>query len=640
MATVNAWSEKKRTYFICVGLALAILAAYIPLWHCGFVLFDDNDYVFANPVVRRGLTWAGLRWAFTTTYASNWHPLTWISHMIDCQVYGLNPVGHHVTSLLLHVANSILLFLLLRRMTRVEPASALVAALFALHPVHVESVAWISERKDVLSTLFWLLTVWAYASYTDRLRPGWYLFSLCSFVLGLMAKPMVVTLPVILILLDYWPLQRQRVPVNRLVAEKIPYLALAAAASVITLLAQKSGGAIAGWQDAPLMARLANVPVAYFRYVEKLFVPIRLAAFYPLPAHWPTWTVAITLVFIGACTLWTVKSARTKPFFVVGWFWFLIMLLPVIGLIQVGSQAMADRYDYLPSVGIFIIVIWGLRSQVMQILCVIALGGCCCATWVQVGYWRDSERLFRHALDVTTDNAVMENDLGKVLLLKNRPAEALPHLKRAVDLAPTYPMAHYNLGQADLATGDVADALAQFETQVALQPADPIAHSNFGRVLLEHGLASDALAPLEKAVMLEPQSAENHRLLADANRQTGRSEAAERQYEKCLELNPADTIAELSLAWMLSTQPNAALRNGPRALELARRAQENSGSGEPRALGILAAAYAETSDFHHAIETAEKAMQAAAARGQTALTQALGQQLESYRAGKPFRDRP
>jgi Flp pilus assembly protein TadD len=540
-----------------------------------------------------------MAWAFSTVQASNWHPLTWISHMLDCQLYGLNPIGHHLASLLLHLANSILLFLLLRRMTKQEWPSALVAALFALHPLHVESVAWISERKDTLSGLFWMLSMWAYVRYAQGRAAGFYIASIILFALGLMAKPMLVTLPFVLILIDYWPLRRLAP------AEKIPYFILAAASCAVTVLAQRKGGAVASLAAEPLGLRLANVPVAYARYLLKTFWPVDLAAYYPLPGHWPVWQVAGAAALLVILTAWIFWRARAQPYLAVGWLWFLGVLVPVIGLAQVGAQAMADRYDYLPSIGLFIAVVWTARPLLPAFCGWLAVAGCIFVTWCQVHYWRDSESLFRHAVAVTRNNSVMESDLGKVLLLEGRVDEALPHLRRAVEFGPGFPLPHYNLGEALLAKGQVAEALSQFEIQVALAPNDAAAQYNFASVLLDHGLAADAIP----------------------------------HFEKCLQLFPRHLQAASSLAWILAANPDHALRNGARAVQLARLAEEISGGTDPRITGILAAAYAEAGDFAKATDTANHALQLAGAANQSALAGVLREQLESYRAGKAFRDK-
>jgi tetratricopeptide (TPR) repeat protein len=648
---MNDSHGKRQTWLICLGLALAVLAAYSPLWHCQFVLFDDNDYVTSNDMVKQGVSWPGILWAFSTVHASNWHPLTWISHMVDFQLYGMNSAGHHLTSLLLHLANSILLFLLLQRMTKAMWSSAMVAALFALHPMHVESVAWVSERKDVLSTLFWMLAVGAYVRYVENLKSQisnlkfFYIGSVVLFGLGLMAKPMLVTLPFILLLLDYWPLQRLQPPAVRLLAEKIPWFILAAASCVVTFLAQQRSNSVMSLVVLPLGARLENVPIAYARYLGKTFWPADLAVLYPL-RQWPVWEVACAAALLALITAWVIWRVRAQRYLAVGWLWFLGMLAPVIGLVHVGSQSMADRYDYLPSVGLFIMIIWAGRewvprvgAQAPVILGGLAVAGCLAATPMQVRYWKDSETLFCHTLAVTRNNSVIESNLGKVLFEKGRMDEALPHLLRAVALNPDFALAHYNLGNVFLATGRVPEALAQFEIQVALTPDDPIAQFNFGNVLLEHGLPEDAIPRLEKASQLRPNTAHFHYELGDACRRTGRAAEAISQYEKSLQIQPDYLPPAASLAWMLATDPDPSLRNGARAVQLALLACRLSGGQDPEMTGVLAAAYAEAGDFPKAAATVQRALQLAGTENKPALCDTMRAQLALYRAGSPFREK-
>ena len=639
--------NKRQTWLVCLGLALAILAAYSPLWHAGFVAFDDNDYVVSNDMVKQGVTWPGIVWAFSTIYASNWHPLTWLSHMVDCQLYGLNPAGHHLTSLLLHAANSILLFLLLQRMTKAQWPSALVAAFFALHPLHVESVAWIAERKDVLSTLFWILTVWAYVRYTEEhalkspKAETFYMNAVVLFALGLMAKPMLVTLPFVLILLDYWPLQRPWTSLWRSIEEKSLFFILAAVSCAATVMAQQHGGALKSLAKVPMGLRLENAPIACVRYLGKTFWPADLAVLYPLPPQWPIWEAVCAGALLALITVWVIRCARARRYLVVGWLWFLGMLVPVIGLVHIGAHSMADRYDYLPSVGLFIMVIWTARewsSRGPAIIGGLALAGCLAVTLVQVRYWKDSKTLFLHALAVTKDNSIMENNLGNVLLQEHRADEAKPHLLRALELNPRFALAHYNLGNIFLAEGRIPEALAQFEIQVNLEPDDSVAQYNFGNVLLNQGLVGDAIPRLEKAVELRPNAADFHFKLGNAYRQAGRTGEAIGQYEKSLQIRPKYLQAAASLAWMLASDPNASLRNGARAVSLSLLADQLAGGQDPRVVGILAAAYAETGDFSKAVATAERALQLAGAAGQAGLGDALRAQLALYRAGAPFRD--
>jgi tetratricopeptide (TPR) repeat protein len=638
---------KRQTWLVCLGLALAVLAAYSPLWHCQFVLFDDNDYVASNDMVKQGVSWPGIVWAFSTVHASIWHPLTWISYLVDSQLYGMNPDGYHFTNVLLHLANSILLFLLLWRMTRALWRSALVAALFALHPLHVESVAWISERKDVLSTLFWMLSVGSYVRYVESLKfqisnfKFFYIGSVVLFALGLMAKPMLVTLPFILLLLDFWPLQRRATPIARLLAEKAPFFILAAASCAVTLLVAQHTSGVKPLAALPLAARLENIPVSYARYIAKTFWPGDLAALYPYECHWAVWKIAGAAVFLVLVTGGVLWRVRARPNYAVGWFWFLVMLAPVIGLVQAGPFSMADRYAYLSNTGLFIMIVWAerMKAQWLVVGGGLALAGCLAATSIQVRYWKDSETLFHHTLAVTKNNSVIESNLGKVLFQKGRMDEALPHLQKAVAVDPNFALAHYNLGNVFLATGHVAEALAQFEIQAALTPGDPLAQYNFGSVLLDQGLAEDAIPHLQKAVQIRPGAADFHYKLGGACRRTGRAAEAISQYEKSLQILPRHVQAASSLAWMLATTPDASLRNGARAVQLALLADQLSGGQDPRIIGVLAAAYAEAGDFPKAAATVRRALQLAGAESNSALAVTLRAQLALYRAGSPFREK-
>ena len=643
--------SRRQTRLICLGLALAVLAAYAPLWHCDFVGYDDPDYVTSNEMVRHGVSWPGVVWAFTTCSAGNWHPLTWISHMVDFQLYGMNAAGHHLTSLLLHLANTILLFLLLQRMTQNRWPSALAAALFALHPLHVESVAWVAERKDVLSTLFWMLALWAYVRHAEECAIHYsrftihYSLALCFFALGLMAKQMLVTLPFILLLLDYWPLQRFRRPIRRLVAEKAPFFILAAAGCVVAFLVQKQAGVVLPLDQEPVGVRLANVPVSYARYLARTFWPADLAVLYPFRSHWPGWAVGGSSVLLALVTIRAIWRVRAQPWLAVGWFWFLGMLVPVIGLVQIGWQSMADRYDYVPSVGLFIMICWGAQewsrrtgSHAPAVLGGLAVAGCLAATPLQVRYWRNSETLFRHAVETTEGNGVMESNLGKFLFQQGRLEEALPYLQQAVVSTPGLPKAHYNLGNALLAQRRVAEALAEFEKHVRLQPDDPMAQYNLGRVLSEHGRAVEAVPHLQKAVELSPLMAEAHFKLGNALVQLGRAVEASSQYEQAVKIQPDYIEARNNLAWILAASPDSALRNGARAVELALRANELSGGRNPRIIGTLAVAYAEAGQFAAAAAAVQRALPFAAGEGNAALAGSLRAQLALFQAGSPFRD--
>lgn len=648
---MNDSSAKRFTSFICLGLALLVFAAYSPLRSASFVIFDDNDYILANDMVKQGLSWPGLVWAFSTSHAGNWHPLTWLSHMVDCQLYQLNPAGHHLTNVLLHIANSILLFLLLQHLTRARWSSAMAAALFALHPLHVESVAWISERKDVLSALFWMLTLWAYVRYAEeqpakiRRSKFFYVGSVILFGLGLMAKPMLVSLPFVLLLLDYWPLQRFPPFRSRLLMEKIPYFILSAASCVITWVAQQRGGAVTTLASLPWKARLENVPIAYVRYLKKTVWPDDLAVLYPMVRHWPAWEVVGAIALLAGITMWVICRGRTHRYLAVGWLWFIGMLLPVIGVVHIGSISMADRYDYLPGIGLFIMIIWTVRQYISRLHANVAavgaglaLAACLAATRIQAQYWQNSKMLFNHALAVTQENGLIESNLGLLLFRECRLDESLPHLLRAAQFAPDYFEPHYNLGNALLRKGDVAGALAQLEIQAALKPDDPSVEFNFGNVLLDNALPEMAIPHFEKARQNWPDVPDVYYKLGNAFRQAGRPAEAIRQYEKCLQLAPHHVQAAGGLAWMLATTPDPVLRDGTRAVQLALLADQLSSKKDPKIIGILAAAYAETGDFSQAVLTVQRALQLAGSTGQAALADLLRAQLALYRAHSPFRE--
>ncbi|TMB07957.1 MAG: tetratricopeptide repeat protein, partial [Deltaproteobacteria bacterium] len=477
MPLPHADAAERRTLPIAVLLALATLLAYWRVVQCGYLNLDDDLYVTANPAVWGGLTLAGARWALTATHAGLWHPLTWLSHMLDVQLFGPNPAGHHATNLLLHVANVVVLLLVLVRATGALWPSAAVAALFALHPLHVESVAWVAERKDVLSGFFGLTTIWAYVRYAQRPAPGRYALVVLSLALGLMAKPMLVTLPLVLLLLDRWPLRRGMS--LRLVVEKLPLLALAAAASVMGIVAGQRADAVGSLARFPLEARLANALVSYARYLGKTLWPSRLAVFYPYPSAWPAWQLAGAAVLLAAVTTVAIVHMRRRPYLLVGWLWFLGMLFPVSGVVQDGSQAMADHFTYLPLIGLFVMVAWGgqdllarcpvpppaLKASALALL--LALG---CTTWRQVGYWHDSTRLFTHALEVTSANWLAHNNLGDALAREGKLEEATGHFAESVRLEPSNPDAHYNLGVALHRQGRPAEATLHYREALRLAP--------------------------------------------------------------------------------------------------------------------------------------------------------------------------
>jgi tetratricopeptide (TPR) repeat protein len=594
----------------CVALAATTLAVFWGARQGQFVDYDDPDYITSNQEIQHGLTAHSVRWAFHTGAASNWHPLTWLSHLTDVQLYGMDPAGHHLSSLLLHALNGALLFLILRGMTGAYGRSLLVAALFALHPLRVESVAWVSERKDVLSTFFWMLTVWAYVRYADEFKiqstfakatadkgsrfKVYYALALMFFVLGLMSKPMLVTLPLVLLLLDYWPLQRLSQGAAKLITEKIPFFLLAAASSVVTFLVQRRGGAVSSLKGVPMGARVGNAFVSYVRYLAKIFWPARLSPLYPHPGYWAWWKIAGAVLLLAAITAWVIRRARPQPYLVVGWFWFVIMLAPTIGLLQVGIQSMADRYSYVASVGVLIMVVWAAcdemrtRRWLLGTAGALAVGACAVLTPRQVAYWRNSETLFQHAVEVTDNNYLAYNNLGFDLSNRGETKRAMAYFQKSLEINSNYDEAHNNLGYALAALGRYKEATNEYikalslnphlteahnnlgialgdlgfsdagihEYQVALEenPRHAGAHNNYGVALAMQGKLDDAIAQFRLAVACQENYLSAHSDLGNALAMKGDLEGAIREYEFCLKSDPKDAHVHNNLGNALSQQ--------------------------------------------------------------------------------------
>jgi Flp pilus assembly protein TadD len=549
---------RRQNLAICLLLALLTLAVFWQVGENGFINFDDNTYVTANPQVVSGLTLANVRWALTATAEANWHPLTWLSHMADCTLFGLNPRGHHLASLLFHAANTLLLFGLLQRLTARPWRSACVAALFAIHPLHVESVAWVAERKDVLSTCLMLLSLHAYAGYAGR--PGWLRYggTLLLFALGLAAKPMLVTLPCVLLLLDAWPLGRlsaaaaagpggRFVPIARLVAEKIPFFLLSAASSLVTMVVQRQGHSM----DVliPLRDRVANALVAYATYLGKLFWPAKLAIIYPFSFAVPLWqtvgaALLIILVSAGAAVLW-----RRHPYLLVGWLWYLGTLVPVIGLVKVGAQAMADRYTYVPAIGIFLMVVWGAAEATAgwrrQGVLLGAAGGGALAIlsvvcWNYVGVWHDSTTLFGHALSVTRGNYVASYNLGMALLDGKRYAEAAARFREGLAVNPLQPQAYNALGLALAGEGRLDEAVREYEQGTRISRGYADVYINLGRAQAELGRFEAAVASYGSALEIRPDDPETHFRLGVALAGQGRLAEATERFREAVRLSPGD----------------------------------------------------------------------------------------------------
>ncbi len=514
--------RKKEPLILCVLLAAVTLAAFWQVGDCGFITLDDDAYVTKNEHVREGITLRGIAWAFTAGHASNWHPLTWLSHMLDAELFGLQPRRHHLTNLAFHIANTLLLFAVFHRMTKALWRSAFLAALFALHPLHVESVAWVSERKDVLSTLFWLLTTGAYILYAEGRGLRISSAVLAFLVLGLMSKPMLVTLPVVLLLLDYWPLSRMAAAsglrpswasIRPLIREKIPLFAIAALSAIITYAVQHQGGAVRSFESFPVGVRMANAVVSSVLYIEKMFWPRDLAVFYPHPGPWPLWQVFGALAFLLAVTFLVLRASRRAPYLAVGWLWYGVTLLPVLGIVQIGSHGMADRYTYVPLIGLFVMVAWGVpdllngwrfrrealvASSALILLCLFSL------TRAQVGYWQSSMTLYDHTLKVTGGNGLIHHNRGVEYARLGDYARAIEDFDRAVEINPRFALAYVNRGVASGRLGRHERAIEDFDRAIEINPHLAMAYFNRGVACRNLGDPVRAIGDFDRAIEINP----------------------------------------------------------------------------------------------------------------------------------------
>ena len=606
-------------------LALVTIAVFWQVRDHEFINLDDEQYVTQNPHVRGGLTAGGLAWAFTTTHASNWHPLTWLSHMVDSQLFGMNPAGHHLVNLLFHLANTLLLFLVLNRMTQALWQSAAVAFLFALHPLHVESVAMVAERKDVLSTFFLLLTLWAYFVYTRSPGITRMIPVVAFFALGLLSKPMLVTLPFVLLLLDYWPLGRYAAPERTdahplptqgsesplekkkrkkkqtresppvpperketsaaaavpwaLVTEKIPLFALTILSSIMTFHAQLTGGAMSTLDDIPLLKRLGNALISYASYIVKTLFPQGLAVFYPYPASLPSWQVLGSAALIGAISFFAVRFRKRFPYALVGWLWYLGTLVPVIGIVQVGMQSMADRYTYVPHIGLFIAVVWGVGElagrqapgrKILAALTGVVFACLTAVTWNQLSCWRNSITLFEHALRVTEQNGLAHLNLGVALSRTGKGSEAADHYREALRINPNSSGGHFNLANYYASTGRKDEALRHYREAVRIKPRYASAYNNLGMLMMSERRAKEAIPYYLSAVELEPSNAGIRYNYGIALAAAGRLPEAIEQFKSALEGRPDYPEAHnyLGLALLMQGNREEAIRHFRQALWL------------------------------------------------------------------------
>ncbi len=605
-------------------LALITLVVFWPLLHCGFINYDDPEYFSGNAHVLNGLNWKNFCWALGANENCSWYPLTWMSFLLDVSIFGTGPRGPHLTNLLLHTVNSVLLFLLLSRLTGAAWRSALVAALFALHPLHVESVAWIAERKDVLSTLFGLLAIWAYAGHAGRttldspgcLRriasSGFYWMGLLLFACSLLAKPMLVTLPVILLLLDYWPLRRlQRATVWPALLEKAPFALGALAATAVIISVHREAGVITTLSAVPMGARIENAFVSYARYLGKTFWPARLALPYPHPGTEPTDLVLSGVALILVLSSFALIGRKQRPYFFVGWFWFLVMLTPVIGLIQWASQSIADRFTYLPLVGVFIILIWGtaelaaicrLRRWQSGLLAACLVAASAALTRHQVQFWQNSELLFRHTVLVTQGNYVAQDKLGLALFQRGNLDQAEAAFAAALQIAPRYDPAVADMARLAFERQDFTKASALLLQLLERHPNNALTHSDLGMALAGEGKIEEAIGHYRSAVHLEPARPEV--------------------------LN--------NLAWQLATHPSPAVRNGAEAVTLAQRACQITAGTNFWMLSTLAAAYAETGNFDDAARTQAKVCELSKTSVPLQQAEIFQRRLELYQSRRPY----
>jgi tetratricopeptide (TPR) repeat protein len=680
--------QRWRVAAVCLVLAAITFAVFGQTLTHEFINFDDNDYVYENPVVAGGLSLKNLAWVFTHVDCDFYHPLTMLSLMGDYQFYGLHAGGYHFTNVLLHTASAILLFLVLRQMTGALWRSAFVAAVFAIHPLRVESVAWVTERKDMLSGLFFVLTLGAYVRYTrapfSLVR---YLTVMLLFALGLLSKPSLVTLPFVLLLLDYWPLCRMQPAAPRstfqvlraLLIEKIPLFVLSAGACVVTLLTQQPLLASVG--EVPLLSRMGYAAISYVVYLGQMFYPAGLAVMYPFPPKGPPLgEVVLALALLAGISAGAFALRERHPYLLVGWLWYLGMLMPMIGLVHAGCAARADRFTYLAQIGVYMMMAlaardatisrrYGRRILGVGALSVIMILMVC--AWKQTGYWKDSEILWTHTLACTTANAVAHNNLGATLHEKGEMDEAISHFQKALQINPDHAQAHNNLGNALREKGNVDEAITHYQKALKIIPDDASVHFNFGNalrekgnvdeaitqyqkalqikpdymeaqvklgnVLLQKGKADEAVAHFQRALEINPNNAGIHLNLGLCFSRLGRMDQAISQYQKALQIEPADTATQNNLAWLLATGPEASLRNGDKAVELATQANTLTGGENPVILHTLAAAYAEAGRFGDAVQSAQKAIELARAAGQQEMAAHLEDELKRYEAGLPLR---
>lgn len=601
-------------------LAFGTLAVYSPVRHYNFLNYDDDDYVSDNPHVMGGFNRENIVYSIAHFHSNNWHPVTWFSHMADAQFWGERAGGHHFTSAVLHSLNAVLLLLVLAEMTGGFWRSAFVAAIFAWHPLHVESVAWISERKDILCALFWILTMGAYANYVRKPAALKYLLLFLLFLLGLMSKAMIITLPFVLLLLDYWPLKRatlERTDGRKwlgLLFEKVPLFFLAALVAAVTVSTQARAGALKSSLEFPWQLRFANIPVSYLKYIFAALWPVKLAVLYPLPSSIPMWHALASAALLILMTVVAIRERSRWPYLLVGWLWFLGSLLPVIGLLQVGSQAMADRYMYIPLIGLSVAFVWMgwqlIETSSRPVLLgatIFVISGVLMvqATARQLRYWQNSVTLFQRAISVTSDNGIAYGNLSSALLGESKPDAAIASALEAIRILPNHPVGYMDVGMAMLMKRRPNDAIVSLQRAVDLEPHWPDTQQNLGGAFVLIGRPADAIP----------------------------------HFYEVLQASPDHVPALKALAWIRATQPSDGLRNNEEALRLARRAVILTDRKDPQALDVLSAAFASEGRFEEAIKTSEEALAKSRRLNKGELANEINERLDLYRLRLPYRTR-
>ena len=698
----NVKDKTRWEFIICLLLVVIILAAYWQLPTHDFINFDDSGYITKNTHVKAGVTRENIAWAFNFINFAYWHPLTWLSHMLGFQLFGMNPSMHHLMNLFFHIANSVLLFFVLNRMTGSLLKSAFVAAVFAIHPLNVESVAWASERKNVLSTFFWMLTMLFYIRYVEKSSIFNYLTTIFFFTSGLLAKPMLVTLPFVLVLLDYWPLNRFKLsqvngmenkfrqgtdcrsrlrPIFRLVLEKVPFLFLSAVSIYLSSVSVQRFGLVESAAGVSMKLRVSNALISYVIYIKKMLWPYHLAVFYPYPKAIPLWEIAGASLLLIGVTFLAFRWVTEKPYIAIGWLWYIGTLVPVIGLVQAGLwPSMADRFVYVPLIGLFIIIAWGVpdfisrwrfKKWLFVPIAIAVILNFTLSTHLQNTYWESSIALFKHTLDVTIDNEVAHQKLGEALVAQGRTDEAVKHYYEALRINPNLVAAHINMGVALRLEGKLDQAMEHFSKVLHLNPNSANAyyeightfekmnkfdaavryfnealrinpnaarvHHNLGTVLARQKKESEAIFHFYEALRIDPNYADAHYNLGIIFSNQRNIKQAIDHYKRALCINPNMSLALYNLSWILATCEDEEYRNGEEAIKLATELCKITSYQIPQALEALAAAYAGTKEFNAAVLTAQKGLQLAEIQGPKEVALRLKKRLELYKKEQPYR---